>query len=38
MALLLMLRGMSLGIPYLSPRLASPPTAPASPPTHDCCK
>ena len=38
MALLLLLRGMSLGIPYLSPRLSSPPTTLSSAPVHDCCK
>lgn len=38
MALLLVLRGMSLGIPYLSPKLSST-TAIASPAAaHDCCK
>ncbi len=38
MALLLMLRGMSLGIPYVSPRLSQPQTALSSTPAHDCCK
>ncbi len=38
MALLLVLRGMSLGIPYLSPKLSAT-TAEASPAAkHDCCK
>jgi hypothetical protein len=38
MALLLVLRGMSLGIPFISPKLSST-TAVASPSaTHDCCK
>ncbi|MFZ1685408.1 MAG: sulfite exporter TauE/SafE family protein [Candidatus Zixiibacteriota bacterium] len=37
LALLLILRGMSLGIPYLSPNL-HPQAPPTSTKVHDCCK